>query len=188
MRLQKYKKNLRIVINYNKISKKSSHIANFHSLYFENFPASERRDWDQEVALIDEEDRFHLLGAIDDGALVGFISYWMLEECCYIEHLAVSAPRRCAGLGGSLLRHVAGLGMPVLLEVEPPVDETTRRRVAFYQSHGLLLRDEVPYIQPPYSPGLPPVPMCIMTSPGMTVSQVTACVEELRRVVYRRSE
>ncbi len=78
--------------------------------------------------------------------------------------------------------------MPVLLEVEPPVDEITRRRVAFYQSHGLLLRDEVPYIQPPYSPGLPPVPMCIMTSPGMTVSQVTACVEELRRVVYRCSE
>ena len=40
-------------------------------------------------------------------------------------------------------------GKPVILEVEHPEDEQSRRRIAFYQRNGLVLNDQHDYFVPP---------------------------------------
>lgn len=172
--------------NYNKFSEKSSHIADFYQLYGDSFPDCERREWYDELSLMASEPRFHAMQACDDGRLVGFVTYWSFDACSYIEHLAVAKSWRCKGIGGQLLERVASQGKPVLLEVEPPDDEVTRRRVDFYHRHGLVLHSGIDYLQPPYAPGLPSVPMCIMTSPEMGEDDVRAVIEILRHDVYRQ--
>jgi len=173
------------VTNYNKISKKSSHIAFFHRLYIDNFPDFERRDWANELELLENEPRFHVTLATCDEQPVGFITYWAFDSFSYIEHLAVDHSQRGKGYGSGLVRQVASLGRPLLLEVEPPIDDETRRRIAFYQHLGLALQDDIRYVQPPYSPGKPHVPLCLMTSSGMSRESINAAVITLRGEVYR---
>ena len=64
-------------------------------------------------------------------------------------------------IGGKVLTHMEQhFPQLQLLEVEPPTDEITRRRIAYYERNGfrILNRD---YLQPPYSrpsdenPGFP---------------------------------
>ncbi|MBQ9555385.1 MAG: GNAT family N-acetyltransferase [Muribaculaceae bacterium] len=135
--------------------------------------------------MLENEPRFHVVLATCDELPVGFISYWAFDSFTYIEHLAVEPSQRGKGHGSGLMRQVASLGRPLLLEVEPPLDEETRRRIVFYQHLGLALQDGIKYVQPPYSPGKPSVPLCLMTSPGMTRESINAAVITLRSEVYR---
>ena len=183
-RLQRYNKFLKIVIIYNKISQKSSYIASFQQLYIENFPDCERRDWEKVLGVMDTDDRFQVVVARDGTGVLGFVSFWMFDGFSYIEHLAVQTTCRNRGIGGGLVNHVLSLGAPVILEVEPPVDEATRRRVAFYEHMGLTLHNEMDYVQPPYSPEKLPVPMCLMTSREMLVRDICQAIDVIKRDVY----
>ena len=171
--------------NYNIISKKSAHIAIFHDLYVHNFPDCERREWQREVMLLEQDNRFHVVMACEDDTPVGFISYWTFDTFTYIEHLAVYQPHRGRGHGSGLVRHAAASGRYLLLEVEPPVDDTTRKRIAFYERLGLVLRPEVDYVQPPYATGKPSVPLCLMTTPLMPLDALHDAVATLKHDVYR---
>ena len=51
----------------------------------------------------------------------------------------------------------------VCLEVEPPVCNLTRRRVAFYERNGMFF-NSYPYIQPSISAGREAIPLFLMTS------------------------
>lgn len=162
-------------------------MAYFHNLYLANFPECERREWSSVIRLMSTDARFHVTIADHDGLDVGFISYWTLDGFNYIEHLAVEGRWRRMGYGASLVRHVASLGAPLLLEVEPPVDDVTVNRVKFYQRLGLTLREDVEYVQPPYGPGMPPVPLRLMTSSSMTHDDVERAVATIKAVVYRQA-
>lgn len=132
-----------------------------------------------------DDGRFHVGLAMENGAVTGFVTYWNLGRFNYIEHLAVDTPARHRGTGSALVEQVKALGLPVLLEVEPPVDAVTVARVDFYRRLGFELWREVDYLQPPYSPGKPAVPLCIMTTAGMTLADVQAAIAVLHAQVYR---
>lgn len=136
---------------------------------------------------MDTEERFHVIVADDQGRNVGFITYWTLDGFNYIEHLAIDETCRRRGYGASLVRHVASLGRPLLLEVEPPVDAVTINRVSFYQRLGLTLREDVEYVQPPYGPGMPPVPLRLMTSPSMTRTDTERAAAIIKAIVYQQA-
>lgn len=53
-------------------------------------------------------------------------------------------------------------GKPVVLEVEMPEDEMSRRRIGFYARQGFLLWEDHDYMQPPYRAGDAPLPMRLM--------------------------
>lgn len=183
-RLQRYNKFLKIVTIYNKISQKSSYIASFQHLYVESFPDCERRDWGQVIGIMETDNRFHVVVARVDKGVQGFVSYWLFDGFSYIEHLAVKTTCRHRGIGGGLVNYVESMGAPLVLEVERPVDDATRRRVAFYEHLGLVLHDEIDYVQPPYSPDKCPVPMCLMTSQAMQVQDVRRAIDVIKREVY----
>lgn len=134
------------------------------ALYESAFPVEERRDlaW-QHRALADAD--FHCTELQRDGAFVGLLTYWLPEGASflYVEHLAVLPECRGQGVGSAALSWLAAQASatPILLEIEPPEDTRTRRRLDFYERNGytLLLKH---HLQWPYHPQSPAVPLKLM--------------------------
>lgn len=157
----------------------------FLRIYEESFPPDERRPYADAASLrqfVDTTDgRFRILGCFGNGQLIGFISYWVFDGYHYIEHFAVDSTQRGNNIGGRMLdSFLSDISGQVLLEVELPEDEMSRRRIAFYERHGFRCHHGLPYRQPPYSPELSPLPMLLMTH-----GQVTPDPTPLFRHVYR---
>ena len=133
----------------------------FRDCFEASFPESERRPPESLKDKIEHEDRFHCEVALqtepDRQRFLGLLCWWQFDGFCYVEYLAVSERLRGQGRGGKIIRALqAAVQQPVVLEVEPPADDITRRRVGFYQRQDFrLLPDD--YMQPSYGivPGLP---------------------------------
>ena len=156
------------------------------SLYIASFPPEERRPWSQ---IADTASEPALYGLYDGyNAFAGFITVWIFGAFAYVEHFAVDPSKRGGGIGAKAmaeLRHM--LGVPVVLEVEPSdhPDPMAARRIAFYVRCGFTLLD-YPYVQPPYAPGLPSVPLCLMVSDtALDPSDISAT---LHTKVYKQAD
>ena len=150
-----------------------------------SFPPDERRPIEEQRAFLNEEG-FEILVARDGDAIKGFLSVWHFEKFGYIEHFAVDSAHRNGGLGSRMLQEtVTLLGGRACLEVEPPQNELTRRRVGFYGRNGFVL-NEYPYVQPPISKGKEPVPLLIMShGRALTAAEFEHCKDVLYRRVYK---
>lgn len=119
-------------------------------LYLSAFPEQERRELNEWIRLCVDGGAFHGDMICCDGEQCGILTYWDLKSFVYVEHFALDDSVRGQGIGGqaidALCEHV---GKPVVLEVELPVDEMSRRRISFYQRHGFSLCENK-YIQPSY--------------------------------------
>lgn len=136
-------------------------------LYQTAFPASERRSADQHAAALGDA-AFHCLHLADNAGFVGILSYWTLEELIYVEHLAIAGSRRAQGLGHRVLQLIPE---PFILEIEPVADTATARRLAFYESCGLV-RLPQPHVQPAYQSGQPDIPLWLLSRPALSASAV----------------
>ena len=161
-------------------------LASLSEIYFNSFPEEERRPLDDilcRAAAGDKGLNLMLIHA-SDGNVSGMLTYWDLGDVIYIEHFAIDSSCRGDGLGGCVLdEFVARCSKPVLFEVEPAGSNSMAdRRIAFYRRHGFECMD-YPYVQPPYSPGLPPVGLTLMCTScdGIDPGTVSAA---LHRIVY----
>lgn len=154
-------------------------------LLTEAFPEEERRDIDQLHRLIDTEKRFNCCVAIRDTEPVGLINFWDFDDFLYIEHLATAAEMRNRRIGEKMLEFLLNTKRTIVLEVERPVDELTRRRIKFYQRNGFVLLP-YDYVQPPYRKGGTELPMKIMsaTAAGSCTPDFETIRDTLRREVY----
>lgn len=134
------------------------------SLYIASFPPEERRPWPQ---IADTASEPRLYGVYVGGdVFAGIITVWNFGAFAYVEHFAIDPSKRGGGIGAQALDELRRiLQLPIVLEVEPldHPDPMAPRRIAFYQRCGFTLLD-YPYVQPPYAPGLPSVPLCLMTT------------------------
>lgn len=109
------------------------------SLMREAFPAEERR-MDEEYRRLFKHQNVQILCAREEERLNGFLLFWVLEHFVFVENFAVLPAARGLGLGSAMLQQLKShYDLPLILEVEPPEDELTRRRVAFYQRNGYHL-------------------------------------------------
>ena len=159
-------------------------------LYRLAFPPEERRLWADEADIQSfrrDNPAMHMRVIEADGEFAGFMIYWSLTPTDrYVEHLATLPSLRGRGLGAKLIESLRDTpGVRIMLEVEPPADELTRRRVGFYNRLGLMLHSSLPYTQPPYSAGQPPVRLCLMTDPEVTDSHLAdTLIPRLHHTVY----
>ncbi len=139
------------------------HWSSFVDTYSTSFPLDEQRPTASIAALLTSEERFTAMVLLDkDNNFVGILTTWTFDTFIYIEHFALHPALRSQGNGSIALQvFIQRNTLPIILEVEPPTDTLTQRRVSFYERCGLRLYDH-PYIQPPYSPGLSPVPLQLM--------------------------
>lgn len=142
-------------------------------LYCEAFPEAERRKWTNthDIAVfMGAHPDMHIKIITSAEKFAGFMIYWYITpDICYVEHLATQPDLRGCGLGARLIESLTKCsGMGIILEVEPPSDQLTRRRVGFYKRLGLIIHDNVEYIQPPYSSELPSLKLSLMTTPDIS--------------------
>ncbi len=162
------------------------------ALYEAAFPPEERRPTAAWQALVKGGDtRFEALAIADaKGDPAGFITTWTLPSARYVEHFAIHSGLRGGGLGGrafASLREKATTSLPLVLEVEAPVDELTRRRIAFYERHGMHLLRDTTYEQPPYVAGGKALPMCLMaslTEHELGAERIGRIVRDIYEAVY----
>ena len=100
----------------------------------------------------------------EDGAFAGIIYYWLFADCVYVEHLARADSLRGRGLGKAALAIAQQHGLPVILEIEPAVDEVTAARLRFYERAGYH-RLEYEHYQLPYHPGEAPLRLELLSYP-----------------------
>ncbi|MFD0670005.1 GNAT family N-acetyltransferase [Cohnella sp. GCM10027633] len=153
-----------------------------------SFPNIERRTYEGQKALL-ANPHYRLFAESDgEGDAIGFIASWEFADFRFVEHFAVDPAIRGGGVGGRLMSgYLARSPKPVILEVEPPETEPTRRRVGFYERLGFRLNG-YDYLQPPLQPGLPDLPLKIMSYPEpLSEPEFSTFRDTLYERVYRVS-
>ena len=151
-----------------------------YKIMCESFPEEEIRSREGQRALF-ENDNYRVLCLERGGEIVSIAAVWQFDTFTFLEHLATAKNLRGEGLGKSLLREIIDCSpSPVCLEVEPPVNELTRRRIGFYERNGMHL-NSYPYIQPSLGEGRDAIPLLIMTS-GCKIDETT--FENIKNTLY----
>ncbi len=118
-------------------------------LYISAFPEEERRGLDYHAETMARE-QFHCDVVVDDDEPIGILFWWDLRDFTFVEHLATTAAVRGRGYGAQILDAlIEESEKPILLEVEHPTDDISRRRIGFYERVGFVM-NEYPYRHPSY--------------------------------------
>ena len=150
--------------------------------YNDSFPEAERRAFSLVRELVKDEPRFTVYTLFKDQAYAGFITAWSFGTFIYAEHFAIDASARNGGIGGESMKQFMALcDAPVVLEVEMPTEEMSKRRIGFYERLGYVLDDHV-YFQPPYRQGEPLLEMRLMTYGAIDLKQ---SFEEGKNCIHR---
>ncbi len=108
------------------------------SLYTNSFPLCERRDIpSHEIALTYSDYHFDFI--IKDNSFIGFMLYWQTDEFIFLEHFAILPSLRNKGYGKNALNLLKEKNKTIILEIEPPIDDLTVRRLNFYKRNGFNL-------------------------------------------------
>lgn len=153
------------MIKFNPVKTTDTSYAFVENLLHESFPEEERRDDDMQRYNTDNNPLFTTYLITDDAEYIGLITLWRLSEFLYVEHLATSPSVRNKGYGKMIMQALLN-NFPdskIVLEVELPEDELSKRRIGFYERNGFILCEK-PYMQPPYRKSGSPIPMHIMFS------------------------
>jgi GNAT superfamily N-acetyltransferase len=145
-----------------------------------SFPRDEYRALHQQRSNVDGNETFCMNILCDDGCPIGLLSYWRFDDYIYIEHFAIEGTKRNKGYGALVLKQLLKTESKVVLEVELPTDETSRRRIGFYGRCGFEMCDRE-YIQPAYRADSNEVPMRLMAC-GIDMA---SCFEQIRNEIYR---
>ncbi len=153
-------------------------------LYRLAFPLAERRRTEALLDMIGHE-QMEILSIQKEADFQGFVICWQLDSTKFIEHFAISPKARGQNLGSQALQQLlARTSYPWLLEVEPPTDTVTQKRITFYERNGFALLN-VAYQQPAYRPDAPALPMLLMSSERQwEPTTLHAAIEQIHRQVY----
>ncbi|OAV64335.1 hypothetical protein Barb6XT_02842 [Bacteroidales bacterium Barb6XT] len=156
-------------------------LTEIETIYTLSFPETERRDFPLLLNLLKDTPRFTLYALLKAGNCAGFLSTWQLEGFTYIEHFAIAFSQRNSGTGTAALQQfLRNCPTSVILEVEPPTDSLTCRRISFYNRLGFQL-SPVPYKQPPYRAGEDWLNMCLMSCGNI---DLPACFPSVISSIY----
>lgn len=120
-------------------------------LYTDSFPDYERRRISSHARAC-EDAQFHTCIAVENGNLLALLFFWKYDNYIYIEHLAVLPSLRGRNIGTTLLKEFISLNenKKIILEIDPPVDEISKRRLAFYENIGFI-DNGYSFIHPSYT-------------------------------------
>ncbi len=165
------------------IAESDAGFTEYWECYESSFPANERRPLcDHLEALRDE--RFHCCCYHDASGFAGLLHYWIFGKLIYVEHLAIPSSRRGDGLGSTILRQLMdSVSFPIILEIEPMVDDATKARWRFYKKLGFcLLRDE--HWQPLYHSSDAPLQLRLLSYPmPLDVKRILKFQSELNKAI-----
>jgi len=124
----------------------------FWQIYTESFAYIERRDIElQQTAFTSPFYRLDVY--LKKSEVAGFMGYWIFNQYIYVEHFAIARNQQGTGKGTLMMKTLQQQTKKIiLLEIEPVVDETTKRRWLFYEKLGFLKTPHF-HLMPVYHPG-----------------------------------
>ena len=117
-------------------------------IYEQSFPIFEQRLLADQVKAMTHLD-FSFTVIVEKQKVVAIVGYWTFNEYMYIEHLAVHPSMRGRQIGSTLLKELSQQGKTMILEINPPVDDISIRRLKFYETVGFKL-NSYSHVHPPY--------------------------------------
>lgn len=157
------------------------------TLYENSFPYNERRSSEAHLSAIDDP-LFHAAAIRAGDAFAGLLYYWDAPGFTYVEHLAVDPTLRGTGVGSRALEAFCRRARRVILEIDPPVDEISIRRLHFYERLGFV-GNTCTYIHPSFSRPFQPHRLVLMSYPTSISDEECRTLERFVRVrVLRYSD
>ena len=150
-----------------------------------SFPDSEMRTYLGQKGLL-KNDRYKVFTKKNENnEIVAFISVWNLPSCTFLEHFAVSEQLRGNGIGSKFFSEVIEQCEGIIfLEVEPPVDTITKKRIKFYERFGFILNDFY-YTQPPLRQEFGHMELKVMSYPrAFSEDEFSKYKDEIYKYVY----
>lgn len=145
------------------------------------FPVEEYRDLEMQRHFTDNKTGFSNCIVFADDEPAGLLTVWDLGRFVYIEHLAVDPRKRNSGLGKAVFEELGKTtAKPIVLEVELPNDEMSRRRIGFYKRLGFELWEKE-YRQPPYRANDGFLPMSLMVRGELSHE---SDFEEIKKIIH----
>lgn len=153
-------------------------------LYEAAFPPMERREESLHQRLLTHP-QFHTELFLHEQQLVALLFWWQFQGIRFVEHLAVAALCRDQGIGQLLMnRFLTESQDLVVLEVELPTDENSRRRIGFYERLGFKL-NPFAYRQLPMREGGCAVEMLLLSFPRfLDISEFERYLGEFRTTCF----
>ncbi len=128
---------------------KKSEFDKVFNLMQKSFPENEYRIYEKQLSLLDLKEYKICTKYSENGELSAFIAIWDFQKFIFIEHLAVNPACRGEGLGTKIMKEtMEKYKKPVILEIEPPINEVAIKRCNFYKRLGFHLCDYEYYQQP----------------------------------------
>ena len=115
-------------------------------LYKISFPYHEQREFFSQTQILNQ-DEYHFDVICDNGKFVGEVLYWNIGDLFYVEHFCILPTMRNKQYGQKVLALLQEKS--VVLEIDPPKDEISLRRKAFYERCGFV-ENRYHHIHPPY--------------------------------------
>ena len=137
----------------------------FFELMSEAFPSVEMRSYEDAKSFLNEDLYNIIVDKDENDSITAFIASWEFTDFNFIEHFAVSSKMRGNGVGTSMLMdYMNKANKPIFLEVEPPENYISIRRIEFYKRLGFHL-NSFEYFQPPMQKQHDFLPLKVMSYP-----------------------
>ena len=154
------------------------------ALYARSFPRHEQRREASQRSLF-AQPAYHFAAISEQGEFAGLMLYWESAQFLYVEHFCVLESLRGCGCGSRALQLLQKKGKTIILEIDPPVDDLTRRRQAFYLRAGFL-ENSYAHVHPPYHQDCKGHALQVLSWPRMlTQQQYAEFAAYLQKTVMR---
>ncbi len=117
-------------------------------LYQISFPYHEQQEKNSQDEIL-KDDEYHFSLIYDENIFVGIILYWEQEQFIFIKHFCILPEMRNKQYGQKTLSFLAKQGKTLILEIDPPKDDISKRRKGFYERCGFT-ENFFTHIHPPY--------------------------------------
>lgn len=156
-------------------------------LYQNSFPVYEQRlKIDQIDVLSDGQYHFELVTSDDE--FLGILLTWKTTDFVYIEHLAIVPEKRGYNIGSYVLDSLKQAPeKPVILEIDPPKDQISIKRKAFYEKAGFI-ESLLTHRHPPYQNGWEAHELKIMSYPQISDENYLSFKNYLENHIMRYAE
>lgn len=168
-------------------SREDSRWSKIWEIYRQSFPENEQ--WNEAAYDKAFDDPLFEADAVMLNDVVGLLFHWQVGEYRYIEHFAIKMPGRNIGTE-ALAAFFEYAGGRVVLEIDPPEDAVSIRRLHFYERAGFVANPDYEYLHPCYRPPFEPYPLLLMSRPQpLTREEARRFADFVReRILGRYSE
>ena len=172
-------------MNYERITSQAHPLyADAINLYRISFPLHEQREEASQSEILSNP-AYHFEVICDYDRFIGEILYWDIGDFYYIEHFCVEPSVRNQHYGQRILAELQK--RPLILEIDPPVDDMAKRRKGFYERCGFV-ENPYPHAHPPYHKGNISHNLVVMSSPGiLTAEEYDIFSQKLQNVVMKNA-